>query len=1371
MRPPRPLFPLARALVTVSVCTLAFGSCIDAPTAPSGARWAHGVAFDATFPPVFQTLPAAASTLVPFERVRVLIRRANGSIALDTTIAFPSGSAEVSLGLNVPLAADSPPAGEEVTVSLAYVNAAQDTVFRGGPRSTTLVGNTGGRPQPSPITVPLVYTGPGWNAARVRVLPPTLSVMGGDPFAVGAEAVDGNGAPVPAPVMFTSLDPSIATISSFASGTGSAVATRGTARVVAQLLTGQADTAVVTVNPRPISLQPLGGNGQTGLVGAPLPQPVRVIVLAADGLGVSGVSVNFAANSGGSVGSATVITDASGMAETTWRLGNIAGPQTLIASVSGLAGSPLIFNSTASSMPATHLLIPSAPSNVIAGAPFALSVLALDANGAVVGGFTGTVSLTIGDGPPGATLGGSTAISAVTGVATFPALTLDHAGTEYTIVASATGLGGATTPSFAVYAAEPASCDVVSGNGQSAIVGEQLGAPIIVRVSDVYGNRVSGATVSAAAGSGGVVSPTSGQTDASGNVTFTWRLGSAAGTQTLRVTCSGIATPLDVTAMATTDGVTQEAATHLVFAPGPSTQTAGVPFAPGVRVEARNGNGGVVTGFSGTVTLALGVNPTGDVLLGTTAVTASNGVAQFPGDLRLLRAGTGYTMIAATPAPGVQAAASNPFDIAPAAASTIVAESGDAQVSAVGSSLDQQIVVLVRDSYGNPVPDAPLSWAVTSGGGQLSNSSAQTDASGRGHAVWTLGSTPGEQTATVSSTALPGQTVTFTATALESIGNATWTGAVSDDWFVGANWVSGVVPDANTDAIISAGSLNQPRLTASTANVRTLTVTTGARVRLDGNTLRVFGNLVADTIGGVICGSGPGVVEMAAPRSQTIRGRACSVLVPSNGNVSLGGVTVVEQTVSIRGIFDVNGRWLFTGALATEGAGLLRMRGAADSVVARTVTFAGGNTSGDITHGMLRVLESFSVPVARAFVSSQPHAVVLSPGMPGGTVQVGPIDSTMNRFGDLVIDGSVNWTTFARVQGFAGLTANARLSGPGKLQVNGDIRGSRFSELTLRSVALTGVLADSGLFAPDTVTFYGASQRIPVSVGGRKPEYQRVIVASAAARAWSDTAMTFGSLLITNGAQLRVGQAGTVTSLTVTGSLVTEGSGTLRMNDDPATTVAVGGNVTFGGGSTAGLLTSGTLQLGGTLTQSGDVRSFAPSGSHTTVMSSASGAVSFAAPGTSAFQNLAIGGGSSVSLLTNATVLGTLSRRSPDAASTIQASAGRTLTIGGLVLNGASQFTLNNVSLRFVDGTSDATMNNVRFTGFPPNYGGVVLEVARTTGPALTFNALSFDVTLSVTGRLLRNSGSQTVTILSSMPANGVLNVTYDITGTGGVVW
>ncbi len=84
--------------------------------------------------------------------------------------------------------------------------------------------------------------------------------------------------------------------------------------------------------------------GQQATVGTQLPVGPEVLVTDSHGNPVSGVTVAFAGD--GSVGAASVETDANGKAGTTWTLGTAAGTQSVTATVVGLTGSPVSFTAT-----------------------------------------------------------------------------------------------------------------------------------------------------------------------------------------------------------------------------------------------------------------------------------------------------------------------------------------------------------------------------------------------------------------------------------------------------------------------------------------------------------------------------------------------------------------------------------------------------------------------------------------------------------------------------------------------------------------------------------------------------------------------------------------------------------------------------------------------------------------------------------------------------------------------------------------------------------------------------------------------------------------------------------------------------------------
>jgi len=91
-------------------------------------------------------------------------------------------------------------------------------------------------------------------------------------------------------------------------------------------------------------VEAVGGDGQSGPVGNPLTDSLRVRVTDATGQGVAGVSVTWSVVSGGgAVSPGTSSTDADGLAATAFTLGSAEGDQQAQAEVSGLAGSPVVF--------------------------------------------------------------------------------------------------------------------------------------------------------------------------------------------------------------------------------------------------------------------------------------------------------------------------------------------------------------------------------------------------------------------------------------------------------------------------------------------------------------------------------------------------------------------------------------------------------------------------------------------------------------------------------------------------------------------------------------------------------------------------------------------------------------------------------------------------------------------------------------------------------------------------------------------------------------------------------------------------------------------------------------------------------------------
>src|SRR5439155_68392 len=109
--------------------------------------------------------------------------------------------------------------------------------------------------------------------------------------------------------------------------------------------------------------------------------------------------------------------------------------------------------------------------------------------------------------------------------------------------------------------------------------------------------------------------------------------------------------------------------TQVVAGAQTNNAVAGAAINPAVQLTALDAVGNPVPSFTGSVTVALGTNPGGSTLSGTTTVAAVNGVARF-GDLSANKTGTSYTLSAT--ATGLTPTTSSGFNITPGAATQLV---------------------------------------------------------------------------------------------------------------------------------------------------------------------------------------------------------------------------------------------------------------------------------------------------------------------------------------------------------------------------------------------------------------------------------------------------------------------------------------------------------------------------------------------------------------------------------------------------------------------------------------------------------------------------------------------------------------------------
>jgi adhesin/invasin len=257
--------------------------------------------------------------------------------------------------------------------------------------------------------------------------------------------------------------------------------------------------------------------------------------------------------------------------------------------------------------------------------PVSLQVRVTDAHGNVVGGATVQWSTSNGSASPASGQTGSNGRAST-------AWTLGTTLGSQSLQASVSGAGSVTFNATAE-AGPPTALAITGGNGQTGTVGEALGSPLEVKVTDAYGHPVGAVTVtwSPASGSGSVGSAHS-NTGSDGRATTAWTLGTTAGPQALTVSASGVDDSREFTATAepgpvsaTRSSVTAEPAEGILAGRG------GVST---VSVILRDLHGNALTGLAGQIQVDLtgqatrtNVVETGPA--GTYAFEVRNDVAQL----------------------------------------------------------------------------------------------------------------------------------------------------------------------------------------------------------------------------------------------------------------------------------------------------------------------------------------------------------------------------------------------------------------------------------------------------------------------------------------------------------------------------------------------------------------------------------------------------------------------------------------------------------------------------------------------------------------------------------------------------------------------
>ena len=364
--------------------------------------------------------------------------------------------------------------------------------------------------------------------ARLELGDSIVRMNEGESVRPPARVVDARGHPIATlDASWSSGDPAVATVDT--SGTISGVSP-GETQLTASAFGGLQGVVHLVVVPVPASITVLAGEGQRAVAGGRLAAPVTAQVVSRSGRPVAGVAVRFEPVAGGLAEPGLDTSDAQGMVQTAWTLGEIPGRQRITVAVDGVAAAPVL---TAEADPVAATTRISLAESDLAG------VVGDTLAAPVVARVTDTLGRALADIPVAWIAGDGGAMTAL-------ASRTDSLGEARAVWRLGPKAGRQrarllagnprTLPPFAISArSRPAAATAVAvfeGSGQSGVVGRALPAQVVVRALDRYGNAVAGAPLVRATGAGAALDGVT-TTDSSGKARFRWTLGSEAGTQRL----------------------------------------------------------------------------------------------------------------------------------------------------------------------------------------------------------------------------------------------------------------------------------------------------------------------------------------------------------------------------------------------------------------------------------------------------------------------------------------------------------------------------------------------------------------------------------------------------------------------------------------------------------------------------------------------------------------------------------------------------------------------------------------------------------------------------------------------------------------------
>ncbi len=654
---------------------------------------------------------AAAGTFAGLvvDAARVRVQRGT-VVVLDTTVAFPASAASISLSLRVPLESRV----ERLQVSLALLGG--PTLLFAGSAPVEVSAERGG--SPARPTIPLQYVGPGANVASLVITPKDPTVAPGSTLTLSAAGFDASGSPVPAFYLsWSSSDPRV-TVG--LDGQIALPSDRALVTIEARTPTGVSATTTILVAPPATSFAITGGDNQHGFVGAALPLPLVVRVAALDGGGVPGAAVRFQAGAGITPSDVVVTTQVDGTASLPVTLGIRPGPASVTATVAGLADTAT-FHLTADPGLVSRLSpAAGAGQTGTVGTPLGtlFAVQAFDQFDNPVPGVTIQWSAVAG----GGSVTPSTGLTDGQGVAR---ARLTAGSLPVANLAAAAAAGTTLAYRFAALVRPGPAGAVVPLAGS----GDTEGAPtvgLLAQVRDGFGNPVSGVPVVWQLPSGfGAFLSASSTSGAGGLVGATFQPDVNGGSSVARVVVSG--TPTAFADFSISQGTPN---TRIAMVAGASQSgVVGQPLPSSVVADLSDSDFGPLTGVPLTWSVATG----GGLFAPLPAVTNGSGQSvetYTAGPVAGRQVGRVSEPVSGVAAVGI-------WDIVPAGVSNLDPFAGDGQSGAVGTPLGADLVVLVVDGFGNPIPGVTVFWSAPSGSFDVPSST--TNAQGQARVRFTPG--------------------------------------------------------------------------------------------------------------------------------------------------------------------------------------------------------------------------------------------------------------------------------------------------------------------------------------------------------------------------------------------------------------------------------------------------------------------------------------------------------------------------------------------------------------------------------------------------------------------------------------------------------